>query len=71
MDNQKKNAIMFALGLVVVGGGWSLYQSRDAMKPVDEVQKRQGRKPRTVGDFRRLVDDKEIDALVAYLTGAK
>jgi predicted dehydrogenase len=28
------------------------------------VQKRQGRKPRTTGDFRRLIDDKEIDALV-------
>ena len=31
---------------------------------VDEVQKRQNRKPRTTGDFRRLIDDKEIDALV-------
>jgi len=38
--------------------------SRNFPRAVAEVQKRQGRKPRTVGDFRRLIDDKEIDALV-------
>jgi predicted dehydrogenase len=31
---------------------------------VAEVEKRQGRKPRTEGDFRRLLDDKGLDALV-------
>ena len=31
---------------------------------VEEVQKRQNAKPWTTGDFRRIIDDKKIDALV-------
>ncbi len=38
--------------------------SRRLPRAVEEVQKRQNRKPWTTGDFRRLLDDKKIDALV-------
>lgn len=38
--------------------------SRRFAPALAEIQKRQGRQPRTTGDFRRLIDDKEIDALV-------
>lgn len=38
--------------------------SRRLPPAVAEVQKRQRRKPRTTGDFRRLIDNKQIDALV-------
>ncbi len=38
--------------------------SRRLPQGVAEVQKRQNRKPWTTGDFRRLIDDKKIDALV-------
>ncbi len=38
--------------------------SRRLPQAVAEVQKRQNRKPWTTGDFRRIIDDKKIDALV-------
>jgi predicted dehydrogenase len=38
--------------------------SRKFPTAVEEVKKRQGKEPRTVEDFRRIIDDKEIDALV-------
>jgi predicted dehydrogenase len=38
--------------------------SRKFPQALDDIQKRQGRRPRTTGDSRRLIDDKEIDALV-------
>jgi predicted dehydrogenase len=38
--------------------------SRLFPRAVEQVQKLQGRAPRTTGDFRRLIDDKDIDALV-------
>ena len=38
--------------------------SRKFPAALAEIQKRQPRVPRTTGDFRRLIDDKEIDALV-------
>ena len=38
--------------------------SRRLPQGVAEVEKRQGRKPWTTGDFRRIIDDKKIDALV-------
>ncbi|MBM4067732.1 MAG: Gfo/Idh/MocA family oxidoreductase [Planctomycetes bacterium] len=38
--------------------------SRRLPAAVAEVQKRQNRKPWTTGDFRRIIDDKKIDALV-------
>jgi predicted dehydrogenase len=39
--------------------------SRRLPQGVAEVQKRQNRKPWTTGDFRRIIDDNKIDALVA------
>lgn len=38
--------------------------SRNFPEAVEEVRRRQGTAPYTVGDFRKLVDDKSIDALV-------
>jgi predicted dehydrogenase len=38
--------------------------SRRLPQAVAEVQKRQNRKPWTTGDFRRIIDDKKIDAIV-------
>lgn len=38
--------------------------SRKFPAALAEIQKRQARVPRTTGDFRRLLDDKDIDALV-------
>src|SRR5262245_46571564 len=38
--------------------------SRNLPAGVEAVEKLQGRRPQTVGDFRRLVDDPKIDVLV-------
>ena len=43
---------------------WPISIAASFREPWTEIQKRQNRKPRTTGDFRRLIDDKEIDALV-------